>query len=63
MFDERAFPRNRTMARQMPAHDRVVLLRRALRRRWPQLLLGYAPRTRSRSPAVGGDETGRGALR
>jgi len=59
----RVFPLSTYESRYLPAHEKVSLLRWALRRRWPHLRLGYAPRKRPVLRVVGGTDAGHRAER
>lgn len=56
------FPLSTGETRGLPPHDKVVLLRFALRRRFPRLRLGYAPRKRPALHALD-DAKGEGRAR
>lgn len=55
------FHPTRAEASCLSQHDRADLVRWMLRRRWPHLRLGYAPRKRPVLSVVAGTDSGRGA--
>lgn len=57
----KVFPLSPSEARFLPAHEKVSLLRWALRRQFPRLRLGYAPRKRPVLRVVKGSHSGNGA--
>lgn len=52
----KVFPLSPVETRFLPAHDKVELLRWALRRQFPHIRLGYAPRRRPVLRVVGGTD-------